>query len=91
MKKAELIKNMANDAGISKKQAKAAVDSFIKSVTLALQKGEKKFTLVGFGTWKTVIREERQGRNPQTGESMTISSRNAVVFRPGKNLKEKVQ
>ena len=90
MTKAELIEKMANDAGISKVAASAALNSFTASVTKALKKKDGKLTLVGFGTFIKVHRKARMGRNPQTGESIKIKARNVVKFRPGKKLSDAV-
>ena len=90
MTKAELIEQMAKDAGISKVAAGAALESFMTGVTKALKKRNGKVTLVGFGTFKKVYRKTRKGRNPQTGEQIKIKGRNTVTFKPGKTLKEKI-
>jgi DNA-binding protein HU-beta len=90
MTKAELIKQMAKDAKISKAAAGAALDSLIGGVTQALKKKDGKVTLVGFGTFAKVRRKARKGRNPQTGEAIKIKARNAVTFRAGKKLKDAV-
>jgi DNA-binding protein HU-beta len=87
MAKAELIEQMAKDAGISKTAAGKALDSFVDSVTKALKKKDGKITLVGFGTFSKVRRKARKGRNPATGEEIKIKARNAVTFKPGKALK----
>ena len=87
MTKAELVEKMAKDAGISKVAAKAALESFLDSVKKGLKKRNSKVTLVGFGTFRNVYRKTRMGRNPQTGEKIKIKGRNAVTFKPGKNLK----
>ena len=90
MTKAELIEQMAKDAGISKVAAGAALDSFMANVTKALKKKDGKLTLVGFGTFAKVRRKARKGRNPQTGETIKIKARNAVKFKAGKKLKDAV-
>ena len=87
MTKAELIEKMAKDAGTTKVTAGKALESFLGHVAKGLQKRNSKVTLVGFGTFKTVYRKTRMGRNPQTGEKMKIKGRNVVTFKPGKNLK----
>jgi len=87
MTKAELIEKMANDAGTTKVTAGKALESFLGTVAKGLKKRNSKVTLVGFGTFKTVYRKTRMGRNPQTGEKMKIKGRNVVTFKPGKNLK----
>ncbi len=90
MTKAELVAKMADDAGISKVAASAALISFMDGVTSALKKKNGKVTLVGFGTFSKVRRKARKGRNPQTGEPIKIKACNVVKFRPGKKLKESV-
>ena len=88
MTKAELVEAMAKDAGISKSAANKALDSFTTTITKALKNG--KVTLVGFGTFSKVRRKARQGRNPQTGETIKIKASNSVKFKPGKALKETI-
>lgn len=90
MTKAELVENMAKDAGITKVAAAAALDSFTANVTKALKKKDGKVTLVGFGTFQKVRRKARKGRNPQTGEAIKIKAANVVKFRPGKKLRDAV-
>ena len=90
MTKADLVEKMANDAGISKVAANAALASFVEGVTSALKKKNGKVTLVGFGTFSKVRRKKRKGRNPQTGAVIDIKACNVVKFRPGKNLKDAV-
>ena len=90
MTKADLIEKMANDAGISKVAAKAALESFIDGVTKGLKKRNSRVTLVGFGTFSNVYRKTRKGRNPQTGEKIKIKGKNVVKFKPGKTLREKI-
>jgi DNA-binding protein HU-beta len=86
MTKAGLVEKMAKDAGISKVAAKAALESFLGGVTKGLEKRNSRVTLVGFGTFRKIYRKTRMGRNPQTGEKIKIKGRNAVTFKPGKNL-----
>ncbi|MFN4285528.1 MAG: HU family DNA-binding protein [Lacibacter sp.] len=89
MNKAELVAKIAEDAGISKTQANAAVDSFIDAVTKTLKAGGK-VTLVGFGTFSVSKRSARTGRNPQTGETIKIKARKVAKFKAGKELAEKI-
>jgi DNA-binding protein HU-beta len=70
MTKAELIGQMAKDAKIPKAAAGKALDSFTDGVKKALKKKDGKVTLVGFGTFSKVHRKAREGRNPQTGQSL---------------------
>jgi DNA-binding protein HU-beta len=87
MTKAELVDKMAKDASISRGSAKVALESFFDGITKGLKKKNSRVTLVGFGTFKKVYRKTRMGCNPQTGEKIKIRGRNAIRFRPGKNLK----
>lgn len=90
MTKAELIKIMAMDAGVTQATAAAALDSMIGGITKALKKKDGKVTLVGFGTFSKVRRKARKGRNPQTGEEIKIKASTSVKFKAGKKLKESV-
>ncbi len=90
MTKAELVNQMAEDAGITKAAAAASLDSFMDNVSTALKKKDGKVTLVGFGTFVKIRRKARKGRNPQTGEPIKIKACNVVKFRPGKNLREAI-
>ena len=87
MNKTELVAAMADQAGISKKDAEKALAAFTASVTDELKKGEK-VQLVGFGTFEVVERKEREGRNPQSGETMKIAASKAPKFKAGKALKD---
>ena len=89
MNKTELVAAMAEKAQISKKDAEAALKAFTDVVTEELQKGEK-IQLVGFGTFEVSERAERTGRNPKTGEEMTIAASKAPKFKAGKALKDAV-
>ena len=86
MTKAELIEKIAKDADIPKTTAKIAFDSALDGIKAGLKKRNSKVTLVGFGTFKNVYRKTRMGRNPQTGEKIKIKGKNAVTFKPSKNL-----
>ena len=88
MTKAELVEQMAKDAGVSKVVATAALESFIANVTKTLKKKDGKVTLVGFGTFYKSKRKARKGRNPQTGEPIKIKASTVVKFKAGKKLKE---
>ena len=90
MTKAELVEKMANDAGISKVAASAALSSFMEGIAKALKKKDGKVTLVGFGTFSKIRRKARKGRNPQTGAAIKIKASNVVKFKPGKKLKESI-
>lgn len=89
MNKGELISKIAEDAGLTKVQASAALEAVTDGVTSTLAKGDK-LTLVGFGTFSITHRAARKGRNPQTGEEINIKAKNVVKFKPGKDLAERV-
>lgn len=89
MNKAELIAKVADDAGVTKTQANAAVDSFVDAVTKTLKKGDK-VTLVGFGTFSVSKRAARNGRNPQTGAVIKIKAKKVARFKAGKELAAKL-
>ena len=87
MTKGELISEMAYAAGITKKQAEVALDTFLTLTKHTLRK-DSKLPLAGFGTFVVVNRKARTGRNPQTGAPIQIKASKVVRFRPGKELKE---
>ncbi|MBN1587833.1 MAG: HU family DNA-binding protein [Candidatus Omnitrophica bacterium] len=87
--KAELIAQVAKSANISKTAATKAVDALTTTITKTLKKGQT-ITLTGFGTFSVKARKARQGRNPQTGETIKIKARKVPAFKAGKALKESV-
>ncbi len=87
MNKTQLIEAMAADAGITKAQAKKALDAFMDNVKAALKKGDK-VTLIGFGTFMTQTRKARKGRNPRTNKEITIPAKTVVKFKAGAGLKK---
>jgi len=87
--KSDLISSMAEKSKLTKKDAEAALKSFIESVEETLEKGEK-VQLVGFGTFETRLRAARVGRNPRTKEEINIPESTVPVFKAGKEFKEKV-
>lgn len=89
MNKGQLISKIAEDAGLTKVQATAALDAVVDGVTGTLKSGDK-LTLVGFGTFSISARAARKGRNPQTGAEINIAAKNVVKFKAGKELTEKV-
>ncbi len=89
MNKTELVAAMADQAGISKKDAEKALAAFTGVVTEELKKGEK-VQLVGFGTFEISERKAREGRNPQNGQTMKIAASKAPKFKAGKALKDAV-
>lgn len=89
MNKSELIEVVAQSADLSKAAASRAIDAFVASVTDALKEGDP-VTLVGFGTFTVRERAARTGRNPRTGESITIPASKTPGFKAGKALKDAV-
>lgn len=89
MTKNELIVAIANKANISKKDADAALKAFTDVVADELKKGEK-IQLVGFGTFEVSERAAREGRNPQTGDTITIAASKTPKFKAGKALKDMI-
>ncbi|GGZ40529.1 MULTISPECIES: HU family DNA-binding protein [Asticcacaulis] len=84
--KAELVASIAEQAGLTKEQAKKALDAFTDSVSDALKKGEE-VRLVGFGTFLAVKREAGTARNPRTGETVARPASTTARFRVGEGLK----
>ena len=89
MNKTELVAAMAEQAQISKKDAEAALKAFTDVVASEL-KANGKVQLVGFGTFEVSERAAREGRNPQTGETMPIAASKAPKFKAGKALKDMI-
>jgi DNA-binding protein HU-beta len=89
MNKTELRDAVAQAAGLSGAQADKAVSAVIDSITSALASGDR-VTLPGFGTFETRERAARQGRNPQTGETMEIAASTTPAFKAGAQLKQAV-
>ena len=90
MNKGDLVNKIAGDAGLSKAQAGAALNSLINGITGTLRKGDR-VTLVGFGTFSTSQRKARTGRNPQTGAPLKIAAKKVAKFTPGAELKAVVK
>ena len=89
MNKTELVAAIAENAEISKKDAEKALKAFADVVASELKKGEK-VQLVGFGTFEVSERAAREGRNPQTGETMQIAASKSPKFKAGKALKDAI-
>ena len=87
MNKTELIAAIAEKTELSRKDAEKALKAFTEVVEEELKKGEK-IQMVGFGTFEVSERAAREGRNPQTGASMTIAASKAPKFKAGKALKD---
>ena len=86
MTKAELVEFIAEKADLTKADATKALDAMMEGIIEGLKKDEK-VTLVGFGTFSARKREAREGRNPQTGESVKIAARVVPGFKAGSKLK----
>ncbi|MBD1868905.1 HU family DNA-binding protein [Oculatella sp. FACHB-28] len=89
MNKGELVDAIADKAGVTKKEADAVLTAVLESIQESVAAGNK-VTLVGFGTFEARERQSREGRNPKTGEVMTIPATTVPVFSAGKLFKEKV-
>jgi len=89
MNKTELIESMADAADISKAAAGRALDGMVAAITAAMRDGDQ-VSLVGFGTFSVKERAARQGRNPQTGETIQIAASKTPSFKAGKALKDAV-
>ncbi|WP_454888006.1 HU family DNA-binding protein [Sphingomonas oryzagri] len=85
----ELAKGVAGTTGTSEAEAKAAIAAVFEQIAGAAAKGED-VSIAGFGKFSVKDRPERQGRNPSTGEAMTIAASKKVSFTPAKGLKDKL-
>ena len=89
MHKTDLINEIANTTGSSKKDAAASLEATLQAISGAINSGSS-VTLIGFGTFKTTKTAARKGRNPQTGAEIQIAASTRVKFTPGKALKDTV-
>ena len=89
MNKADLINSISEKTGLTKTKSNEMIDAFLSSVTESLSNGEK-VTLVGFGTFTTSQRDARKGRNPKTGEEITIAGKTVAKFKAGNELNKSV-
>ena len=89
MNKTQLVEAVAQKSGLNKKEAEAAINAMTAAITDALKAGDK-VQLVGFGTFEVKERGERTGRNPKTGETITIAAAKHPAFTAGKALKDSV-
>lgn len=85
MNKGDLIKAIADQAGITKAEATNALNAVVEAITSSLKSGEK-VTLVGFGTFSVSERPARTGRNPSTGATIEIAAKKQIKFKPGKEM-----
>lgn len=89
MNKNELISEVADSSGLSRSDASSAVEAVFDAISKTLSKGDE-VRLVGFGTFSVARRKASTGRNPRTGEPMTINASNQPKFKAGKSLKDAV-
>ncbi len=89
MNKSELVNAIAKNADIPETVARRVLDSTIEVISDTLSRGDS-IALVGFGTFAVKERAERNGRNPKTGDTMTIAASKLPSFKPGKTLKDAV-
>lgn len=89
MNRAELVSAVAKKAELSKKDADVAVKATFDAIKEALVAGEK-IQLIGFGTFEVRERKERQGRDPRTGNTITIKASKVPAFKAGKAIKEEI-
>ncbi|MCB9310115.1 MAG: HU family DNA-binding protein [Lewinellaceae bacterium] len=89
MNKGDLVSAVAEATGLAKTQAANAVDAVFNSIEASLKKGDKA-SFVGFGTFSTVKKEAREGRNPSTGKTIKIPAKTSVKFKAGKSLADSV-
>ena len=89
MGKTELIKNLAAKAYMSQSDTKKVLEAFLDEIATQLEQGEE-IQIVGFGTFKVVERAARNGRNPRTGEIISIPATKTVAFKSGEQLKNKI-
>lgn len=89
MNKTDLINNISNNSGLTKRDVEVVLNGVLDEITSALSKGDK-VQLIGFGTFETRKRAARTGRNPQTGAELNIPESNVPAFKAGNKLKEAV-
>lgn len=89
MNKRELVQAVTRETGLDEAAADSALTAITTTITKTLAEGEK-VTLAGFGTFETRARAARQGRNPQTGEPLSIAANNAPAFKPAAALKRAI-
>ena len=87
--KADIIEHLHNDLGLNKSECKILVEDFFQEIKTSLINNEE-VKLSGFGNFEILNKKARPGRNPKTGEDVTISARRVVTFRAGNKLRKKI-
>ena len=87
--KFDIVKNLNDEIGLNKREAKELVDSFFDNIKKLLSQGQE-VKLSGFGNFQLKDKSSRPGRNPRTGENVEITARRVVTFKSGQKLKESV-
>tara|TARA_B100000214_G_C23877318_1_gene585568 strand:+ start:133 stop:429 length:297 start_codon:yes stop_codon:yes gene_type:complete len=87
--KADIIEYLHNELGLNKSECKILIENFFEEIKESLKNGEE-VKLSGFGNFELLNKKERPGRNPKTGEEVTISARRVVTFRAGNKLRKKI-
>lgn len=87
--KVEIADNLIQKLDLTKREAKDLVESFFEEIRVALENGDE-VKLSGFGNFQSRDKKSRPGRNPKTGESVAVSARRVVVFKPGQKLRTRV-
>lgn len=90
MTKADIVEQISNSTGLTKKDSAMAVEGFIQSIRQALSNG-KNIEIRGFGSFKVKSRRARKARNPRTGEAVEVPARMVPTFKPSKELKDMVE
>tara|TARA_B100000579_G_scaffold179222_1_gene146052 strand:- start:301 stop:597 length:297 start_codon:yes stop_codon:yes gene_type:complete len=87
--KADIVEYLHNELGLNKSECKILIEDFFEEIKESLKNGEE-VKLSGFGNFELLNKKERPGRNPKTGEEVTISARRVVTFRAGNKLRKKI-
>jgi nucleoid DNA-binding protein len=90
MNKAELVEEVADQTGLTKRLSREAIDAITSAIADSLAR-EERVTLVGFGTFQVMERKARRGRNPQTGKELQIPAKKVPKFKAGRGLRESVE
>ena len=90
MNKAQLVEEVADQTGLTKRVSREAIDAIISAITDSLAR-EERVTLVGFGSFQVMQRKARRGRNPQTGRELQIPAKKVPKFKAGRGLREAVE